>query len=283
MGKHHHHAGNNLRLAFFLNLAFALFEIIGGLYVNSMAILSDAVHDLGDSLSLGIAWYLEKKSKQAADRKFSLGYMRFSLLGALINGIVLILGAIFVIVASVDRILEPEPSNADGMIVFAIIGILVNGFAAWRLSSGLSLNEKVISWHLLEDVLGWLAVLVVAITLKFYQNNYLDPLLSILIMAYILWGVGKRLKETLYLFLQGVPLDINLQDIKQQLLNIKGVNSVKQIQAWSLDGAQHVFTAQVQLNDIQALDQIIRIKLELKKVLRQYPFKYITIETETEQ
>src|SRR5690606_7238014 len=152
----HNPSGKNLKLAFFLNLGFTIFEIIGGFYVNSVAIISDALHDLGDSLSLGTAWYLQKKSHQGKDSRFSFGYKRFSLLGALINSLVLIGGSIFVIYQAVLRIIEPEASDAQGMIIFAIVGVAVNGFAAYKLSGGTSMNEKVVSWHLLEDVLGWI-------------------------------------------------------------------------------------------------------------------------------
>ena len=175
---HHHHehqSGKNLRIAFFLNLAFTILEIIGGFYVNSIAILSDAIHDLGDSLSLGTSWYLDNKSKKGADSKFSFGYRRFSLLGALINSVVLIAGSIYVITEAVGRLMEPQHSDANGMIIFAIIGVAVNGYAAWKLSGGKSLNERVVSWHLIEDVLGWVAVLIVAIVIRFWDIHYLDP------------------------------------------------------------------------------------------------------------
>ena len=159
----HDHSGKNLKVAFFLNLTFTILEFIGGIYVNSIAIISDAVHDLGDSLSLGTSWYLDSKSKKNANSKYSYGYRRFSLLGALINSVVLIAGSVYVIYEAVGRILEPEHSDAQGMVIFAIIGVLVNGYAAYKLSSGKSMNEKVVSWHLMEDVLGWVAVLIVAI------------------------------------------------------------------------------------------------------------------------
>ena len=223
---HHHHSSNkNLKIAFFLNLGFTIFEIIGGLYVNSIAIISDAIHDLGDSLSLGTAWYLDQKSKKGSDQKFSFGYARFSLLGALINSIVLILGSIFVIKEAVERLLAPEQTNAQGMFLFALVGITVNGYAAWKMSGGKSLNEKVVSWHLLEDVLGWVAILVASIVLLFFDVPFLDPALSIAITLYVLWNVIKRLKETLFLFLQGIPNDIHLQEIEEKLLNITYVDS----------------------------------------------------------
>ncbi len=140
MSQQHHQSGRNLQLAFFLNLGFTVLEFFGGLYVNSVAIISDAIHDLGDSLSLGLSWYLDRKSKQGANRAFSFGYARFSLLGALINSLVLILGSVFVIREAVQRLFEPELSDATGMLIFALISVAVNGYAAWKLSSGKSMN-----------------------------------------------------------------------------------------------------------------------------------------------
>lgn len=282
---HHQHnpEGKNLKLAFLLNLGFTIFEIFGGFYVNSVAIISDAVHDLGDSLSLGTAWYLQKKSKKGRDSKFSFGYKRFSLLGALINSIVLIAGSIFVVSQAVGRIIEPESSDAAGMVVFAVVGVLVNGFAAYKLSSGKSMNEKVISWHLMEDVLGWVAVLVVAVVLLFWDNPYLDPVLSILITAYILWNVVKRLKETLFIFLQGVPVDIDMEEVETRILAIENVASLHHVHVWSLEGEHHVFTAHVKLRNINYFQQLLEVKGAVKNVLKDYPFNHYTIETELDE
>lgn len=284
MGHQHSHdhnqSGKNIKIAFFLNLGFTILEIIGGFYVNSVAILSDAIHDLGDSLSLGTAWYLDKKSKQKADKKYSFGYARFSLLSALINSVVLILGSIYVIYEAVGRILEPEHSDANGMIIFAIIGVIVNGYAAWKLSGGKSLNEKVVSWHLLEDVLGWVAVLIVAIILHFKEIHYLDPALSLLITGYILWGVVGRLKETLFIFLQGTPKDIDLISIERQILEIDNVHSLHHTHIWSLEGEHHVFTTHLKLKQIDNFNQVIVVKHAVKSLLEEYHFSHYTIETE---
>lgn len=284
MAHHHHHhenrSGKNLKLAFFLNLGFTILEIIGGFYVNSVAILSDAVHDLGDSLSLGTSWYLDKKSQQKADNQYSFGYRRFSLLGALINSLVLLGGSIYVIYEAVGRLIEPEHSDAQGMILFAIIGVAVNGFAAWKMSGGKSLNEKVISWHLIEDVLGWVAVLIVAIVLTFKDIHYLDPALSLLITLYILWNVFKRLKETLFIFLQGVPKDLNLKKIKEEILEVSNVASLHHVHIWSLEGESHVFTAHVKLKYIQEFSQLLQAKQQIKNILEHYAFDHFTVETE---
>ncbi|SHJ47226.1 cobalt-zinc-cadmium efflux system protein [Reichenbachiella agariperforans] len=279
----HHDSETNIKWAFFLNISFTIFEFIGGFYVNSIAIVSDAVHDLGDSLSLGLSWYLDKKSKQEANSQFSFGYSRFSLLGALINSLVLIGGSIYVVSEAVNRLINPEPSDANGMIVFGIIGVLVNGYAAYKLSSGKSLNEKVLSWHLIEDVLGWATVLVVAIILKFYQNLYLDPALSLLITAFILWNVIKRLKQTLVVFLQGTPVDISLTEIEEKLCNVSHVTSLHHCHFWSLNGEDHVFTAHIKLETISDLSALLEVKKEIRATLSPYHFEHCTIEVELDK
>lgn len=285
MGHHHHenHSTQNLKTAFFLNLAFTIFEIIGGLYVNSVAIISDAVHDLGDSLSLGTARYLNVRAQKEADQKYSFGYARFSLLGALINSLVLIGGSVFIISEAVGRLFAPEHANAEGMFLFALVGIVVNGYAAWKMSGGQSLNERVVSWHLLEDVLGWVAVAIVALVLQFTDNHYLDPALSLLITLYILWGVIKRLKETLFIFLQGVPKEIDLDAIRRAILQIGKVASLHHTHVWSLEGERHVFTTHVRLEHISDFKEIIHTKKAIKAIIREYAFEHYTIETELDQ
>jgi cobalt-zinc-cadmium efflux system protein len=279
----HHSAGNNLKFAFFLNAGFTIFELIGGFYVNSVAIISDAVHDLGDTLSLGTSWYLQNKSRKKSNSRFSFGYKRFSLLGALINSLVLIAGSIFVITEAVKRILHPEHSNAEGMMYFAMVGVAVNGIAAWKLRSGKSLNEKVVSWHLLEDVLGWVAVLIVAIILQFKDNQYLDPALSLLITFYILWNVFKRLKETLFIFLQGVPKEIDLHEVESRIIQIPNIASLHHMHVWSLEGTDHVFTTHIKLQNISRFQQLLEVKKQVKIVLREYNFDHYTIETELDE
>ena len=277
---HDHSPIKNIRLAFFLNVGFTILEFIGGLYVNSVAIMSDALHDLGDSLSLGMSWYLQGKSQKPADERYSFGYARLSLLGALLNSLILIAGSVFIISEAVGRILQPETSNAPGMVLFAVIGATVNGYAAWKLSTGKSMNERVVSWHLLEDVLGWVAVLIVAIILLFTDNPYLDPVLSLLITIFILFNVVKRLKETFEIFLQSVPKDIEAGKIRSEILKAKNVASIHHMHIWSLEGENHVFTAHVVLKNISTFEQVSETKRQIKKILQQYPFTHYTIETE---
>tara|TARA_Y100000588_G_scaffold191069_1_gene205025 strand:- start:731 stop:1615 length:885 start_codon:yes stop_codon:yes gene_type:complete len=277
---HHHHSSDNIKVAFFLNFAFTILEIIGGLYVNSIAIISDAIHDLGDTISLGTSWYLEEKSHKKSNKKFSFGYKRFSLLGALINSVILIIGSLYVINEAVGRILEPEHTDAMGMIFFAVIGVLVNGYAAWKLSGGKTMNQKVASWHLVEDVLGWVAVLVVAIILNFKDIHYLDPALSLLITAYILWNVIIRLKQTLFIFLQGVPEELDINEIESKILSIDFVNSIHHMHIWSLEGEHNVFTAHIKIDDNSNLNNFKKVKSDVKDILKEYKFEHYTVEVE---
>lgn len=217
MGHHHHHGHDhshdhetkNIQVAFWLNLGFALFEIAGGLYTNSVAIMSDALHDLGDSLSLGTSWYFQKKSQQKRDSTFTYGYRRFSLLGAFINSIVLTVGSAFIISESVQRIFNPAQPNAKGMLILAVIGIGVNLIAMLRLKRGISINERVISLHFLEDVMGWAAVLIGSLVMMFYSVPILDPILSLGIALFILFNVYKNMKTVFQIVLQGAPENIS--------------------------------------------------------------------------
>lgn len=277
----HHSSTKNIRLVFFINLSFTIIEAIGGVYVNSVSILSDALHDLGDSLSLGLSWYLDKKSKKNPDQSFTFGYQRFSLLSALINSIVLMLGSVFVIQEAIARLIEPEMSDGLGMLYIAIAGVLINGFAAWKLIRGKSMNERVLSWHLIEDVLGWVAVLIVSIVLIFNDVPWLDPALSLLITAFILFNVIKRLSETLNLFLQGTPKEFNLNEINELVTQHRGVKSIHSIHLWSLDGEQHVFSAHIVVEpSIDTPQEIDDLKEHIRGHLRAYSISDITLEIE---
>lgn len=277
---HIHQTSNNIRTAFFLNLGFTLFEIVGAIWTNSLAILSDAVHDLGDSFSLGMAWYLERYAQKGEDQRFSYGYRRFSLLGALINAIILVLGSFFVLYRAIPRLMEPESVDAPGMVLFAIIGILVNGLAVFRLRGSKSMNAKVVAWHLLEDVLGWVAVLIVGIVLLFVDVPILDPILSLLIAIYILYNVIRNLRQTVGLFLQAVPESVEISQIKDQLQAVEHVQSTHHTHIWSLDGEHHVLTTHVVLDETISKEDVLCVRTEIKDMLATYDFSHITVEIE---
>ncbi|HAE62585.1 MAG TPA: cation transporter [Eubacteriaceae bacterium] len=277
---HRHEKKGNIKVAFILNLFFTILEIIGGLWTNSTAILSDALHDLGDSISLGLAWYFEGYSKKEPDEYFSFGYSRFSLLGALINSIVLIIGSVFVLMRAVPRIFKPEEVNAEGMLVFAIMGIVINGLAVIRLRKGNSLNEKVVSWHLLEDVLGWAAVLVVSVVLLFVDLPILDPILSMLITFYVLFNVTKNIKEIMRILLQGVPNDFSIAEIQKDINNVDGILSVYHTHIWSLEGKKNLLTTHIIVDDETGNKNIIAIKNSVRNLAKQNGIEHVTIEVD---
>ncbi len=280
----HAHAGDtdNIKVAFFLNLAFTVAEIFGGLWTNSVTILSDALHDLGDSLSLGLSWYLDRYAQRGRSERYSYGYARFSVLGALINSIVLIVGSILILSEAVPRILNPEPSDARGMFFFAIGGILINGLAVLRLRGGKSINVQVVAWHLLEDVLGWVAVLVVSIVLMFREIQVLDPILSIVITLYVLYNVVVNLKKTLGLFLQSVPEGLTTEEIDEALLGVRGVESTHHTHVWSLDGVHHVLTTHVVVDACATREEVLEIKERAKDCIEEIDveIQHITVEIE---
>lgn len=282
---HSHHSrskdsSENLKIAFFLNLAFTLIEIVGGILTNSVAILSDALHDLGDSLSLGMAWFLDNYSKKAPDSRFSYGYRRFSMLGAFINTVVLIGGSLWVLTNAVPRILEPETTNAPGMIAFALVGIVVNGIAAYRLRGSQALNTQVAGWHLLEDVLGWVAVLVVSVILLFTDWYILDPILSVLITLYVLFSMISKLRQTAQLFLQAAPDNVNLTALEQRILALEPVQDVHHMHVWSLDGEHHVLSAHVVVPPSTSKEAASQLKWRIAEQVHTATFEHITIEIE---
>lgn len=283
----HHHDASEKRIAtaFFLNVGFTIIEFIGGVLTNSTAIMADAVHDLGDSLSIGSAWLLNRLGRKSADKEFTYGYRRLSLLGALVNGLVLIAGSLWVLSEAIPRLADPLMPVTEGMIALAILGVTVNGFAAYRLSKGTTLNERILNWHLLEDVLGWVAVLVVAIVLQFFDWPILDPLLSVAFTLFILFNVLRNLWVTGKLFFQAAP-DKGLHDkIERSLLGVDGVSEVHHQHLWSLDGEKHVLTAHIVLdqNEDFSTNQYFTIKQSISKALEQYTLAHTTVEIELKQ
>ena len=284
MDRHHHnhdHGGEgNIRLAFFLNLSFTIAEIIGGILTNSMAILSDALHDLGDSISLGMAWYFQRFSRKGPDAEYSFGYARFSLLGALINSVVLVAGSALVLSRSIPRIFRPQEVHPEGMVLFALLGILVNGAAVLRLRKGKSLNEKVVSWHLLEDVLGWIAVLIAGVVMLFADLPVLDPLLSVGITLFVLFNVLKNVRELMRVLLQGVPRGVSVTELEEAIGKVPHVAAVYHTHLWSLEGERNQLTTHILVEDDAPADQIIAIKENIQAIASGQGIDHVTIQVD---
>lgn len=281
----HHHDHNhdnisNLKLAFFLNAGFTVFEFIGGLLTNSTAILADAVHDLGDSIALGQAWYMESLAGKKGNRRYTYGYRRFSLLGSVISALLLLLGGFYVLSESVPRIFAPQTPDASGMIMLALVGVAVNGFAMLRLAGGRKANIRMVALHLLEDVLGWLAVLAVGIILLFRDIPVLDPILAILITLYILVNVLKRLKAIVPVFLQATPSVNDLTGIEQAIKALPHVADIHHLHIWSQDEEHRVLTAHVLTDQVLDAGQYRQLKTDLRAIVHDYDISHSTLEVE---
>lgn len=279
---HHHSAGQNILIAFFLNAIFAVIELIGGYLTNSVAIYSDALHDFGDSLALLFSYFGEKLSHKKPDSKYTFGYRRFSILSAFINGIILLTGSLYVIYEAILRLQNPEPVEAQGMLLLAFLGIAVNGYAAYRLSKEDGANPKMVMFHLLEDLLGWVAVLIVSIVLMFKPWFILDSILSILISIIILRGVYKSMLKVSLIFLQRFPTDLELNQLKEKISQITLVKDIHAIKGWSLDDSNFYLRFHVVMDGDSKLKEIDAVKKQIKHILEDYHVTSSTIEFESE-
>lgn len=261
---HHHHSGSvdRVRAAFFLNVAFTVVEVVGGVLSGSIAILADAVHDLGDTVSLGAALVLEKHAQKRPNKRFSYGYRRMSAISALLTGTVLLVGSVFMIIASINRLSEPSEPHGWAMLGLAVFGVGVNGFASWYLSRGATENERILKWHLLEDVLGWSAVLVGSLLILVFDWAWIDPVLALGISVFVIWNVFRNLAKTVGLFLQQVPAGLDLDRLEQSIEALDGVLDVHDLHVWSLDGEHHVLSC-------HAVSEAVTEPGELKRRIRE--------------
>jgi cobalt-zinc-cadmium efflux system protein len=283
-GHHHGHAdaaSRNLSFAFALNFAFALLEFAGGYWTNSVAIVADAIHDLGDSLALLSAWVLQRVSLKSSDAAYNFGYRRYSIFGALIAGIILVVGSVLLIGEAWERLQSPEDVYVPGMLLFAFLGIAVNGAAAWRLSKGVGLNQRIVFWHMMEDLLGWLAVLIVSGVLWFQPTwTILDPILSLGVAVLILWNAFRSLRSVFKILLQGRPERFRDEDLETVFVDLKEVKGWHSLKAWTLDGESHVMDLHVELLEDLKLSELEPLRKKIKERLRAMDFHYAHIEFE---
>ena len=275
---HHHHkkAGENLAFVFFMNLAFNIIVIVGGLATNSVAILADCIHDLADTISIALAWVLEKVAQKESSEKYSYGYQRFSILGAVIISIFVIIMAFIILQEAIPRLFSPEGVDAQGMLVIAVIGIIFKSLSVHRLHRGETFNEKAILLHQLGDVFEWVAILVLSVILIFWDGApYLDPFVSIGIALWLIFNLGRNLYKSVEVLLQKTPDYFDVAEFKSRILAIDGVNSIEDFHIWSLDGIDSVMTLKV---DVDFGKNVENIKKEIYSISSDYHVVDITIE-----
>ena len=267
----------NIFIAFILNLAFSVFEFIGGIFTGSVAIVSDAIHDFGDAAGIGISYFLEKKSKKQPDEKHTYGYARYSVIGSLITTFILLFGSVTVIYNAINRLINPTEINYNGMVIFAVVGVCVNFCAAYFTRDGDSLNQKAVNLHMLEDVLGWTVVLIGAIIMRFTDWSFIDPVMSVGVSLFIFINAVRNLKEAIDLFLEKTPHGIDIKEIAEHISEIDGVIGVHHIHIWSMDGQSNYATMHVVTNSDSH-----KIKETIREELLEHGINHATLELETE-
>lgn len=275
---HHHHkkAGENLAFVFFMNLAFNIIVIVGGLATNSMAILADCIHDMADTISIAIAWILEYVSQRDSNDRYSYGYQRFSILGAVITSVFVIILAFVILSEAIPRLFAPEGVDAGGMLLIAIVGIIFKSISVYRLHGGETFNEKAILFHQLGDVFEWVAILVLSAVLIFWKGApYLDPFVSIGIALWLIFNLGRNLYKAIEVLLQKTPDYFDVEEFKGKILSIDGVNAIDDFHIWSLDGIDSVMTLKV---NVDFGKDVGEIKREIYEISNQYHVVDTTIE-----
>ncbi|MBQ0026429.1 MAG: cation transporter [Lachnospiraceae bacterium] len=266
----------NIFIAFILNLTFAIIEFIGGAFTHSVAIMSDAIHDTGDAMSIGIAYFLESVSKKKPDENYTYGYARYSVFGSVITCTILLVGSIFVIYNAIKRLVNPVQVDYDGMLWLAAIGVIINFAAAYFTSGSGSLNQRSVNLHMLEDVLGWVVVLIGAVVMKFTDLWMIDPAMSIGVAVFIIINALKNLKAALDLFLEKVPKGISVNEITEHITDIEGVESIHHLHIWSMDGMNNCATLHV-VTDADAAE----VKRKIREEMQEHGIQHITLELET--
>ena len=266
-------------LAFFLNLSFAIVEFIAGGVFGSSAVLADSVHDLGDAIAIGLSAFLETISNREEDSHYTLGYKRFSLLGALITAVILMTGSVLVILENITKMFHPQPVNDKGILWLGIIAVTINVLASLVVRKGKTKNESILSLHFLEDTLGWLAVILMAIILRFTDWYILDPLLSLVISFFILSKAIPRFWSTLKIFLDAVPEGVDIEQVKKDLEQLDHVASVNQLNLWTMDGLEKNAIVHVCLKEIEQMELC---KESIRTLLKNYGFQNITIEVDAD-
>lgn len=272
----------NIGLALLLNIAFFIVEIIGGILTNSISIISDAIHDCGDTVALGASWILEKISERRPNEKYTYGYMRFSFLGALINSLILLTSCIVIFYETLPRFYSPQEVDKNGMLILSIFGIVFKGLGVYKTAKGTGISERAVSLHLLSDVMIWVATLVVSFLIKIFNVNMLDPLLSLGIVVFILINVVKNLKLIFEVLLERAPKDVDVGELKNDLLKNSKIINIHHIHMWLADGINTYSTIHVVVCDGLNELELSEIKKFVRNVMLDYNIGHVTIEIEFE-
>ncbi len=270
-GHHHFHfdidkdSTSRLTFVLLLNLGFAIFELGGALWTQSLSVFADAVHDFGDALALGFAIWMQYMALKKPDALFTYGYARRNVLSALALGSVLLISSAFVLKEALSRINDPAEPHGAGMLLLAILGFSVNAWAVLRMKDSRGVNQAMIRLHLIEDCLGWGAVLIGSLLIIAFKWYWVDPALAIIISLFILKNVYVTLQSSFDILLQRAPKGLTTSALTESLKDIPGLVEVHDLHLWTLDGEKHVVTLHavhsVAANEQASLKEKIRERL----------------------
>lgn len=280
---HSHAPSSRLALSLGITLAFVVIEVIAGRAANSLALLSDAGHNLTDVLALAIAWFALRLSLRPANAKRTYGYPRAGILAALVNATTLTLMAGWIFYEAYQRWQNPPEVQPGILIVVGAIAVVVNLVTALliRRDSQHDLNLRAAFLHLMGDVFSTLGATVAGVIILFTGWNWLDPLVSVLIGALILWSAWGILRETTDILLESTPRDVNLDEMMADLLQVEGVQEVHELHVWSLDQSMRSLSAHVVTGD-QTLSAGAGIQARINQLLAErYGIQHATLQLET--
>jgi len=288
--KHHHGSnhgsdlkGRRLLITIALNLSITIAQVIGGTISNSLALISDALHNLGDTMAILLAYIANRVSKRKATEKNTFGYKRFEILAAFFNALLLISICLYLFVEAYQRLLDPQPVKGLIMLIVAIIGFLGNFISILLLkkNSGENLNIKAAYLHLLGDTLSSVAVIIGGVFMWLYEFYWIDPLITFIIGVYIIIHTWHVLAETFVILMQGTPPEIDLIEIKDRLQKINKVKDIHHVHVWRLNDTSLFFEAHVNIEEDFLISETDTIRAEIEHVLnREFNINHVTLQME---
>jgi len=282
---HHHPAVSEKRLGFsiLLNLTITIAEFIGGLFSNSLALISDAVHNLSDTFSLILAFIAQRIGKKDYTPRQTFGYKRAEILSAFINAVILIVISIFLFYEAVLRFNHPEPVNSHVMFWVALIGLAANLISVVILQRDASgnLNIRSAYMHLIGDTLSSVVVILGALAIRFFGILWLDPVLTILIGIFILKETYRILAQATGILMESSPGDIDIEALRKELEKNPGIANIHHIHIWRISDHETHFQCHADLSDDLLISQSDRIRMDMEKIIiAHFPIHHVTIQME---
>jgi len=292
MSDHPHvHFGNlasqttkRLALSLGLTAAFVVIETIAGVFGNSLALLTDAAHNFTDVIALGLSWYAVKLATQPAHAGKTFGYHRVGILVALVNSTTLILIALGIFYEAWKRFLSPPQVDSAILIGVGALAFFINLGTAWLVKSGSEhdLNLRSTFLHLMGDVMSTLGAVIAGIIIAFTNWNWLDPFVSVLIGAFILWSAWSILRQSIHILLESTPESIDMDSMVSALLKVDGVRGVHDLHVWSINESLRALSAHIVIDDI-SISAGASIQQDLNKILaHEYNIRHATLQLECE-